>query len=70
MREKYYTATEAAEKLRLEYHTFMWRVRKQKYDCERWGGIYVFERRYIDRLSKKNEGRNAAAHRLMAETTR
>lgn len=52
MRDKYYTATEAALALGLEYHTFMARVRKGDYTFEEWGRSKVFARDYIDAKAK------------------
>lgn len=53
MRDKYYTAAEAALKLRLEYHTFMARVRKGQYTHEWFGRSRVFDKNYIDQLAQE-----------------
>ena len=55
MKDKYYTASEAAETLGLEYHTFMARVRCGRYTFEWWGRSKVFEKTLIDNLAKKSE---------------
>jgi hypothetical protein len=54
MKDKYYTATEAARVLGLEYHTFMARVRNGRYTFEWWGKSKVFEKQSID--NSKRDG--------------
>jgi len=69
MRENYYTAAEAAAKLRLEYHTFMWRVRDRGMypQHERVGQVYLFDREAIDIAAAEAiaqyEDKKNAAHR-------
>lgn len=55
MKDKYYTATEAAKTLGLEYHTFMARVRNGRYTFEWWGKSKIFDRCSIDNQVKKSE---------------
>lgn len=67
MREKFYTAHEAAEALGLEYHTFLARVRKDatKYPFVLWGASKVFSKDVIAAI-KNEETRNASRRRSMA----
>ena len=55
MKDKYYTAAEAAAILGLEYHTFMARVRNGRYTFEWWGKSKVFDKEAIDDQIKQSE---------------
>lgn len=48
----YYSAYEAANRLGLEYHTFMARVRSGKYPCHQVGRAYLFEKAKIEQLAE------------------
>lgn len=49
----HYTATEAAEVLGLEYHTFLARVRRGKYPFDRFGMALLFDKSTIDKAAKE-----------------
>jgi predicted ATPase len=46
--DQFYTAIEAAEKLGLNYHTFMARVRLGKYSSQQFGRQLAFLKKEID----------------------
>ena len=53
----YYSANEAADRLGLEYHTFLARVRQGVYEFHRIGRTYVFDKTHIEQLARTtNEG--------------
>ncbi len=62
--DQYYTAAEAARILGLNYHTFMYRVRKGRYDHDRVGWSKVFDKNYIDGIAG-----NASGNTNLEETT-
>lgn len=55
MRDQYYTAAEAAERLGLKYCTFLWRVKQGQYNFELFGKIRAFEKKTIDRLAEETK---------------
>ncbi len=58
--EKFYTLTEAAERLQVERHT-IWRwVRSGKLAAQKAGGVVFIEKRLVDRLRSAGHNTEAA----------